>query len=188
MGELVLTERFDRALGYASQLHRSQKRKGSEVPYISHLLGVAALAIQSGADEDQAIAALLHDAVEDQGGLPQLVEIRRRFGDRVASLVEHCTDSFSEEKEEWEARKAAYLEMLPRKPPESLLVILADKTHNASCIVSDLAAHGDATWQRFKGGREGTLWYYSELVRVFRKCRPGPRVETLAALVDQMRR
>lgn len=183
----MLTERFDRALTYASELHRSQTRKGSAVPYISHRLGVAALAIEAGADEDQAIAALLHDAVEDQGGLPQLEEIRRRFGKRVADIVEHCTDSFSDEKEEWQSRKNAYLTALPKKPADALLVVLADKTHNASCIVSDIAVHGDATWQRFTGGREGTLWYYSELARAFRTHTPGPRAERLASLVEQMR-
>jgi (p)ppGpp synthase/HD superfamily hydrolase len=182
----LMGDRFDAALGYASRLHRDQRRKGSGVPYVSHLLGVAALAIEAGADEDQAIAALLHDAVEDQGGAEQLAEIRRRFGDAVAAIVADCTDSDAELKPPWRARKEAYLRSLDAKPARSLLVSLADKTHNAGAIVADLAVHGDAVWSRFTGGRDGSLWYYRALAERFARLLPGPGAARLADLVGQM--
>lgn len=169
----MLTERFDDALGYASRLHRTQVRKGSEIPYVSHLLGVAAIAIELGADEDQAIAALLHDAVEDQSGAARLVDIRRRFGDDVARIVSDCTDTDIEPKPPWRARKEDYIASLNTKPERSLLVSLADKTHNAGAIVADLHAHGDVVWSRFTGGKDGTLWYYRELSETFARCLPG---------------
>jgi (p)ppGpp synthase/HD superfamily hydrolase len=180
------TDRFDEALAYASRLHRDQRRKGSDVPYVSHLLGLASLAIGAGATEDEAIAALLHDAVEDQGGLPRLGEIRDRFGEAVARIVADCTDAHTEPKPPWRARKEAYLASLAGKPASSLRVSLADKTHNAGAIVADLAVHGPAVWDRFTGGREGTLWYYRGLAAAFRAHLPGPGAERLAALVERM--
>lgn len=182
----MLGERFDLALVYASQIHRKQVRKGSGIPYISHLLGVASLAIENGADEDQAIAALLHDAVEDQGGLQQLEEIRARFGDRVAEIVDHCTDSYVEPKPEWRQRKEAYIASLSDKPKDSLLVSLADKTHNAGAIISDLDACGNSVWDRFTGRKDGTLWYYNQLVGAFRSRLPGIGSERFASSVAEM--
>ena len=184
----MLTDRFDEALAYASKLHRDQQRKGTDVPYVAHLLGVASIALENGADEDQAIAALLHDAVEDQGGAPQLAVIRATFGDRVAEIVDHCTDSETEPKPPWRTRKEAYLASLAHKPVASLQVSLADKTHNARAIVADLGVHGDALWQRFTGGKDGSLWYYEALAEAFRARIPGPATDRLAALVDEMRR
>jgi len=183
---MILTDRFDDALIYASRLHRDQVRKGSGIPYVSHLLGVAAIALESGADEDQAIAALLHDAVEDQGGASQLAAIRARFGDRVAEIVDHCTDADSDPKPPWRARKEAYIASLAKKPAASLLVSLADKTHNAGAILADLAEHGERVWDRFTGGKEGSLWYYDALARQFRDHLPGPGAERFAALVAEM--
>jgi (p)ppGpp synthase/HD superfamily hydrolase len=182
----MLTERFDEALAYASAAHRTQPRKGTDIPYVSHLLGVCSLALEAGADEDQAIAALLHDAVEDQGGADRLTDIRKRFGDRVAKIVADCTDSWTEPKPEWRQRKEAYLESLSHKSPDSLLVSLADKTHNASAINADLAVHGDELWSRFTGGREGSLWYYDSLARAFEERLPGPAAIRFRELVDEM--
>lgn len=181
-----LTERFDKALAYASQLHRTQTRKGSGIPYVSHLLAVAAIALENGADEDQAIAALLHDAVEDQGGPARLEEIRARYGDGVAQIVADCTDSHEEPKPAWHPRKEAYIASLAHKPPCSLAVSLADKTHNAAAINADLRAHGEAVWSRFTGGKGGTLWYYRALATAFRAHAPGIAAERFAREVDEM--
>lgn len=182
----MLTKRFDDALAYASCLHRDQRRKGTNIPYVSHLLGTAAIALENGANEDQAIAALLHDAVEDQGGPVRLADIRARFGKDVGDIVDHCTDTDIEPKPPWRARKEAYIASLASKPLASLEVSLADKTHNASAIVADLAAHGDALWARFSGGRDGSLWYYQALVVAFRARIGGAGVERFAALVGEI--
>lgn len=181
-----LTERFDDALAYASHLHRAQTRKGSGIPYVSHLLAVAAIALENGADEDQAIAALLHDAVEDQGGLAQLEAIRERYGEGVAQIVADCTDSHEEPKPAWHPRKEAYLASLAHKPPRSLAVSLADKTHNAAAINADLRSAGEAVWSRFTGGKGGTLWYYRALANAFRAHAPGLAAERFAREVDEM--
>lgn len=181
-----LTERFDHALAYASSLHRTQQRKGSAIPYVSHLLAVAAIALEHGADEDQAIAALLHDAVEDQGGLPQLAAIEARFGAGVAAMVADCTDCHEEPKPDWRPRKEAYIASLDVKPVRSLAVSLADKIHNASAINADLRAHGAAVWERFTGRKEGTLWYCRTLAETFRKVAPGTAAERFALEVSEM--
>ena len=181
-----LTEYFQSALAYATELHRNQRRKGSDIAYVSHLLGVASIALEIGADEDQAIAALLHDAVEDQGGLPRLAEIRERYGDRVADMVWDCTDADTESKPPWRARKEAYIASLAHKPADSLLVSLADKTHNARAILDDLAVHGDAVWERFTGGRDGSLWYYDELSKAFQARLSGSAADRLAFVVSEL--
>lgn len=182
----MLTERFDEALAYASRVHREQCRKGTDTPYISHLLGTAAIALENGADEDQAIAALLHDAVEDQGGATRLADIRARFGERVAEMVDHCTDTDIEPKPPWRARKEAYIASLAHKPAASLAVSLADKTHNAGAIVADLVSVGDPVWDRFTGGRDGSIWYYRSLVTAFRAKLGGVATERFARLVNEM--
>lgn len=182
----ALTERFTVALVYASHIHRTQFRKGSNIPYVSHLLGVASIAIENGADEDQAIAALLHDAVEDQGGAARLEDIRSQFGERVARIVEHCTDTDVMPKPPWRERKETYLLGLASKPRDSLEVSLADKTHNASAILADLDAVGEDVWERFTGGKDGSLWYYRALADAFAELVPGPAAARLSRLVDQM--
>lgn len=170
---MPLTARFDDAFRYAHELHRTQFRKGTSIPYIAHLMGVAALVIEHGGDEDQAIAALLHDAPEDQGGLPVLSEIERRYGADVARIVADCTDSWTDPKPDWRPRKEAYLAALLGKPQRSLLVSLSDKTHNAEAILYDWRAMGDAVWSRFNGGADGTRWYYGGLADFFSRASPG---------------
>ncbi|MCI0518647.1 MAG: HD domain-containing protein [Chloroflexi bacterium] len=167
-----LSPRFDEALVYAAQLHRGQMRKSTQgrerrIPYIAHLLAVSSLALENGGDEDAAIAALLHDAVEDQGGREVLEEIRRRFGDHVAMIVDGCTDAYTIPKPPWKGRKEAYLARLVNEPPEVRLVSLADKVHNARGILDDLRNEGVMSLDRFNGGREGTLWYYNALAAIF---------------------
>lgn len=162
-----LSARFDRALQLAHDLHRRQARKKSEVPYVCHLLAVTATVLECGGDEDTAIAALLHDAVEDQGGRPTLELIRREFGDKVACIVDECSDADTQPKPPWRTRKQQYLDALPHKSIEALLVSFGDKLHNCRSIIRDLRRSGESVWQRFDGGKEGTLWYYRELLEKF---------------------
>jgi (p)ppGpp synthase/HD superfamily hydrolase len=173
-----LSTKFDRALQLAHDLHRRQPRKKSEVPYIAHLLAVTAIVLENGGDEDTAIAALLHDAVEDQGGQPTLDRIRREFGDRVARIVYECSDADGEPKPPWRFRKEQYLQALPHKSTEALLVSFGDKIHNCRSIVRDLRRDGAPVWNRFEGRRDGTLWYYRELLEKL------PR-EPYASLYDE---
>ena len=179
----MLTERFDQAFLYAHHLHRTQSRKGTSIPYISHLMTVAALVLENGGNEDQAIAALLHDAAEDQGGAATLAEIGTRFGNSVAAIVADCTDAWTEPKPPWRTRKETYLADLPRKPAVSLLVSLADKTHNAEAILFDYRVLGDALWDRFNGGVDGRRWYYKALADVFSAAMPGSLTDRLLRAV-----
>ena len=181
---MLLSEKFDRALVYASQLHRNQIRKGSGIPYIAHLLSVSSRVLVAGGSEDQAIAALLHDAAEDQGGQPTLDEMRNRFGAAVAQIVADCTDSWVEPKPEWRPRKEAYLTALHTKATTSLLVSLADKVDNAEAILSDYRSIGDALWGRFTGGREGTIWYYRTLSKIFERALPCELTNELSRTVS----
>jgi (p)ppGpp synthase/HD superfamily hydrolase len=180
-----LSSKFDDALVYAADLHRQQVRKGTNVPYVAHLLSVCSLVLTNGGGEVQAIAALLHDAAEDQGGQATLEEIRRRFGAEVAGIVADCTDAWGEPKPPWRARKQAYLEALPHKPSSSLLVSLADKVDNAEAILSDHRVLGEELWSRFKGGRDGTIWYYLSLSEIFDSMLPGALAERLAMTVAE---
>ena len=157
---------FDRALVFASNAHRKQVRKGSDVPYISHPLGVASLVIEEGGDDTQAIAALLHDVLEDTETTP--AEIRNVFGQAVGDIVEACTDSAKTPRPPWRSRKESYLAHLPQVPPDALLVSVADKVHNARSILMDLRSGGLEMYERFTGGRDGTLWYYGSLVAAYR--------------------
>ena len=182
----MLTERFDRALAYAAELHRQQLRKGSAVPYVAHLLAVSAIALEHGADEDEAIAALLHDAIEDQGGATTRAEIRARFGARVTAIVDGCTDADSMPKPPWRERKVAYIAHLPHASDSVRLVSASDKLHNARSILRDYRAQGEALWQRFRGGREGTLWYYRELVGVFSDVGPHTLAAELGRVVSTL--
>ncbi|GIW05999.1 MAG: hypothetical protein KatS3mg060_0804 [Dehalococcoidia bacterium] len=179
----MLGPRFDNALLFAAELHRAQRRKGTAIPYLAHLLGVTSLVLEHGGDEDEAIAALLHDAVEDHGGAPVLAEIRRRFGERVADIVAACSDTVETPKPPWRERKRAYLAHLETATPSVLLVSAADKLHNARTILADFRREGEAVWTRFNGGREGTLWYYRALAEAFTRLGPIELAEELARVV-----
>ncbi|MDP6691530.1 MAG: HD domain-containing protein [Alphaproteobacteria bacterium] len=179
----MLSTRFDEAFRYAHELHRAQTRKVAEVPYISHLLAVASLVIDHGGSEDQAIAGLLHDAVEDQGGVRTLAEIRGLFGDVIADMVADCTDSWDEPPLPWRLRKENYIAALPAKPASSLLVILADKTHNAEAIAADYRHLGEPVWQHFNGGPQGTRWYYRTLAEAFPDTLPSRLLDRLSRAV-----
>jgi (p)ppGpp synthase/HD superfamily hydrolase len=160
--------RFDQAFVYAHQLHARQTRKGTTTPYIGHLLAVTSIVIENGGTEDEAIAALLHDAVEDAGGAATREEIRRRFGKNVATIVDGLTDTDQTPKPPWRKRKEDYITHLNEAPSSVLLVSLADKIHNAQSIVRDVRNEGESVWKRFTGGRDGSLWYYRSLVEAFR--------------------
>ena len=180
------TARFEEALVYATRLHNSQSRKGTDIPYVAHLLAVTALVIEWGGDEEMAIAALLHDAVEDQGGRQTLAEIRRLFGERVARIVDGCTDSYIQPKPPWRKRKEAYIAKLREEPQDVRIVSLADKVHNARSILTDLRRNGISAFDRFNGGREGTLWYYRSLVETFTQVEENPMVADLSRLVAEI--
>ncbi len=185
----MLSERFEQALFYATRLHAQQRRKGSDIPYVAHLLSVAALALEHDADEDEAIAALLHDAVEDQGGPPILMEIRRRFGSKVADTVEGCTDADTYPKPPWRHRKEVYIGHKRTASSSVLLVCGCDKLHNARALVSDYRIVGEDLWERFTGGRAGTLWYYRELVGTLREAGGVPRlIDELDRTVSELER
>jgi (p)ppGpp synthase/HD superfamily hydrolase len=168
-----LTSRFLQAMEFAFQLHKDQHRKGTDIPYFSHLLAVASLVCEDGGDEDQTIAAILHDTAEDHGGYQTLIEIKQLFGERVADIVATCSDSFSFPKPPWEKRKKDYLSHLKNASPEARRVSLADKLHNARSILRDLECVGESVWGRFNGGKEGTLWYYQSLIDIFNEEQDG---------------
>jgi (p)ppGpp synthase/HD superfamily hydrolase len=180
-----LGSRFERALVYAFRKHAGQPRKGTEVPYISHLLGVTGLVLEAGGDEDLAIAALLHDVVEDCGGRPVLAEIRRKFGKRVASIVEGCSDSLGDPKPPWRERKVRYLAHLRSADRDERLVSAADKLHNARTILDDYRDFGEPIWERFKGKRDGTLWYYRALANELKR-KPNRLGDELGRVVTEL--
>jgi (p)ppGpp synthase/HD superfamily hydrolase len=166
---LPLTPRFTEALAYATEVHAGQSRKGTSVPYVSHVLAVCSLVLEDGGGEDEAIAALLHDAVEDGGGQPRLDDIRRRFGDRVADIVWACSDTDETPKPPWKERKARYVDHVRAAGPDARRVSCADKLHNARSILRDYRAEGERIWTRFNAPPEEQLWYYRELVDAFRQ-------------------
>ena len=160
---IKLGPRFLDAFLFAAEKHSGQARKASTIPYIGHLMGVASLVLEAGGDEDLAIAALLHDVVEDCGGAPMLKEIRRRFGKRVAKVVDGCTDADTYPKPPWRERKEKYIRHLKTADADTRLVSAADKLNNVRSILSDYRMIGESVWSRFNGGRDGTLWYYRTL-------------------------
>jgi len=172
--DVLLTDRFDQALVFASRVHRGQRRKGTDVPYISHLLAVCALVLEHGGDEDQAVASLLHDAPEDQGGRDMLDRIRDEFGPRIADLVAACSEPPELKDASWRARKDAFLRNLEDAPADALLVVAVDKVHNLACLLDDRHRIGDAVFDRFNGGKVGTLWYYGRLAETLAPSVPSP--------------
>ena len=188
---MQLTGRFSEALVYAAQAHATQSRKRRDVPYVSHLLMTAGTVLEAGGGEDVAIAALLHDAAEDQGGLARLDDIRSRFGDHVADLVEACSDSLVEDssrKEPWAERKRAYLEHLAAAGAEVHLIGVADKLANARSMLLDIDNDGPSAMSSFAGGVDGTLWYYRSVVEILRAgpIKDSPLVVELALATDRL--
>jgi (p)ppGpp synthase/HD superfamily hydrolase len=181
-----LGPRFTGALELAYELHAGQKRKGSGVPYFGHLLGVTSIVIETGASEDVVIAALLHDAAEDQGGRETLERIRTEFGDEVAAIVESCSDSFGEPKPPWKERKQAYLDHLEEASEPALRVSLADKLHNARQIVVDYRDAGEALWDRFNASRDDVLAYYRALAAILSRRMPGALATELSVTVAEL--
>jgi GTP pyrophosphokinase len=177
-------EKFDRALLYASDLHRDQKRKGTGIPYVTHLLAVAAIVGENGGAEDEVVAALLHDAIEDTGATE--ASLATAFGEEVAAVVAACSDAASIRKPPWRERKERYVERVRHAAPSVRLVSAADKLHNARTILADLRVLGDGLWERFTGGKDGTLWYYRSLVEAFRETGSGPLVEELDRVVAEI--
>lgn len=184
-----MSPRFAAALVYAHEVHRGQRRKGTGIPYIAHVLGVASIAMEYGATEDEAIGALLHDAAEEGGGEARLAEIRARFGDEVADIVLGCSDSLAahpDDKRPWRARKEAYLAHLAVASDAVCLVSAADKLHNVRAILRDYEAAGEEVWARFEGGRDGTLWYYGEVADALARRYRAPITRDLQELVDTL--
>jgi len=178
--------RFEQALLFATRKHAGQHRKGTAVPYVAHLLSVAGLVLEAGGDEDLAIAALLHDVVEDCGGAPMLREIRHRFGKRVAHVVDGCTDTDLDPKPPWRERKENYLKHLRTADADTRLVSAADKLHNVRSIVTAYREIGDRVWERFHGKRDGTLWYYRTLLDEFQRKKSIPLIRELERAVIEL--
>lgn len=183
---MIPSTRFEEGLVFANQLHAKQVRKGTPIPYIAHLLAVASLALEHGANEDEAIAALLHDAVEDQGGAATLAEIRRRFGDNVAQIVSECSDTDVIPKPPWRERKEAYIAHVVTASSSVRLVSACDKLHNARSTLLDYRVIGEEVWSRFRGGKQGLLWYFRSLVETFRVAGNSPLIEELDRTVSEL--
>lgn len=186
-----LTVRFETALTYAAWAHAGHQRKGTTIPYISHPLAVAALVMESGGDEDEIIAALLHDTAEDAGGEGRLADIRVRFGERVADIVDGCSDAYGQagsgvQKPDWRWRKEHHLKHLEHASPSVLLVSAADKLHNARAVLGDYRTMGERLWSRFNGGREGTLWYYRSVADILTERFPSPLTEDFERTVEEL--
>jgi GTP pyrophosphokinase len=175
------------AAALAFRLHAEQRRKGTAIPYLAHLMAVSALVLEHGGDEEQAVAALLHDVIEDCGTEHEAT-ITAQFGPRVAAIVRACTDAETFPKPPWRARKEAYLAHLDHAGPDALLVSACDKVHNARAIVEDLREHGPAMMSRFNAGLDGTLWYYRSLADAFARLLPGRLAGEVARAVDEMER
>jgi (p)ppGpp synthase/HD superfamily hydrolase len=180
-----MSPRFLDAVAYAADAHAGQVRKSTNTPYLAHLLAVAALVLEHGGTEDEAVAALLHDAAEDAGGRARLDDIRRRFGPAVADVVEGCTDAYTEPKPPWRPRKETHLARLAQAPPSVHLVAAADKLHNVRTLLADHHEVGSKLWERFRGGKNGTLWYYRTAAATLTRA-PGPLLRALGRAVAEL--
>jgi (p)ppGpp synthase/HD superfamily hydrolase len=183
-----LTRRVEEAFAYAHAAHASQVRKGTANPYIGHLMGVASIVLDDGGSEDETIAALLHDAAEDAGGRGRLDDIRARFGDAVARIVEDCTDAWTTPKPPWPERKRQYVQHARTLTASSLRVSAADKVHNAYAILRDLRNIGENVWERFNAEPDDILAYYQSLVRAYREAGGGRLVDELDRIVRGIER
>lgn len=182
----MLTGRFEKALAFAARRHAGHTRKGTDIPYISHLMAVCALVIEAGGGEDEAIGALLHDAVEDQKAT--LDEIAERFGAGVAEVVDHCSDTDREPKPPWRQRKESFIARVSAAPAAAQIVVAADKLHNLRSIAADYEIEGDAVWDRFNGGRDGTLWYYRAVCESLSQVPPALHDSLRSAVADLERK
>jgi (p)ppGpp synthase/HD superfamily hydrolase len=181
-----LSPKFTEALVYATEVHGGQLRKKTQIPYIGHLLGVTAIAMEYGANETEAIAALLHDAVEDCGGAARQRDINDKFGEAVGEIVAGCTDSDETPKPPWRERKEKYIAHLATASASTRLVSAADKLHNTRAVLHNLREDGSEVWTRFKGGRAGTLWYYRSLVTAFRQHGRSALIDELDRVVTEL--
>ena len=179
-----LSSRFTDALALAAELHSEQTRKATGVPYVSHLLGVASLVLEYGGDEDAAIAGLLHDAVEDQGGRPTLDLIRDRFGERVAGMVEALSDHIDPPKPKWKVRKDAYIAHVREAEPAVRLISACDSLHNVRGFTADFRRLGPDLWKTFTGGSQGLVWYYRSLAAVYADLGPADVAAELTRALD----
>jgi (p)ppGpp synthase/HD superfamily hydrolase len=185
---MKLSPKFEEALVYATQAHCNQTRKKTSIPYIAHILGVTAIALEYGADETEAIGALVHDVVEDCGGAQRLREIEGKFGKAAAKIVEGCTDTDETPKPPWRERKEKYIAHVASADPATILVSASDKLHNARAILRDLRVQGDRVFDRFNGRKEGTLWYYRSLVTAFREHANSELINELDRVVAEIER
>ena len=183
-----LSRQFEKALLYATRIHGGQLRKKTRIPYLAHILGVTAIALEYGAKETEAIGALLHDAVEDCGGAKRLRDIERKFGKAVARIVDGCTDTDQTPKPPWRERKERYIAHLKSASHSTRLVSASDKLHNARAILRNLREEGDQLWSRFSGGKEGSLWYYRSLLTAFRRHGKSELVDELDRVVSEIER
>ena len=184
----MMSERFAEAVAMANELHSGQFRKGTKIPYISHPLIVAGTVLQNGGDEDEAIAAVLHDTVEDCGGKPVMEKIRQRFGEKIAGLVSGCTETDVQPKPPWRERKERYIQNIKSASPSVRLISCADKLHNAASILSEYKKVGAKVWDRFKGDKSETLWFYSAMVSALRAAgEDRPILDELEATVKALR-
>ena len=185
---MLLSPRFTDALTYTAELHQQQERKVSGVPYVAHLLRVAGIVLEYGGTEDEAIAALLHDAVEDQGGVPVLDEIRRRYGDAVADVVWSCSDAHAKPKPPWQERKEAHVTHVRAAGHSVRLVVAADKLDNARSLLREYLIRGESLWDFFHGRRDGTLWYYEAMLAALKDAGTSPLVEELSGTLAEIKR
>ena len=181
-----LLKRFVEAVAYACDAHGLKKRTGTEISYVAHLLGVAAIVLEYGANEEEAMGAILHDVVEECGGKSRLEDIRGRFGPAIAAIVEGCTDTTATPKPPWRERKENYVKHLPQASAATRLVSAADKLHNARATLGDYQRRGEQVWTRFPGGKAGTLWYYRALVNAFQSVEANALIEELDRVVTEI--
>lgn len=179
---MTTTNRFAEALQYAATIHSEQLRKCTSIPYISHLLAVSALVLEHGGSEDESIAALLHDAVEDAGGKARLEDIIQKFGRNVGDIVLSCSDADTFPKPPWRERKEKYIAHLKESNPSVLLVVAADKLHNATTILRDVREHGEKVWDRFKVNKETSVWFYREVTKALK----ARKVERLGSILKDL--
>jgi len=182
----VLSRKFESALAFANQVHAHQKRKDSGAPYFAHVIGVAALVLEDGGSEEEAIAALLHDTAEDQGGQAMLDEIAERFGKTIAQIVAECSDTLISPKPPWQARKENHINGLRTARPETIRIMLADKVYNSRNLLRSLQERGEIVWENFKGGRDGTIWYFQQMYAVFAETKSGYMLDEFARNIKRI--